>query len=211
MGTHGDGFLCAKGLKNQAVSSHNIENPSASHIQQENIWVRKAKKVISAIGPVLLIVAVCNFCVGIKNFVSTRPVDDYKDCGIHTFTPYDILPVQVKTSTTRRAQRNNRTRTDYIVYYKTTDGTGYRWQKNGGSARTLAEQLYNRGSVERRVLSIPADNTYITVEAHQTVESYTNSLQRKYIMMMGLSGGYLLVYVSVFIWKRNQRKQESLQ
>lgn len=208
----GVGFLCAKGLKGQTAIPDKRERTQATRPQQASAWGAKGKKIVSNVGILLLIVAAVSLYTGIRNFTSVRPVTDYEDSGVHTFTPYDILPVQVKNNGTRRSQRRNPTRTVYMVYYHTTDGTGYRWQAEGGSARTLAEQLYDRGPVERRVLSIPADNTYITVEADQTAESYTESLRQKYILMMSLSGGYVLIYVVawIVIWSRRQRREQSL-
>ena len=56
----------------------------------------------------------------------------------------------------------------------------------------------------------PADNTYITVEPDQTAEGYTSSLRQKYILILALSGGYVLVYAAVWvvILCRNQRRKE---
>lgn len=204
----GLGFLCAKGLKGQAIPSDGIESHSAFRSRQAGVW--SAKKIIFVGGLVLLILAASRLYVGARGFASIRPAADYEDNGVHTFAPYDILPVQVKNNATGRAQRNNPTRTVYMVYYQTTDGTGYRWQVEGGSVRELAKQVYDRGAVERRVLSIPEDNTYITVEAEQTAERYTSSLRQKYVLILGLSGGYVLVYVAawVVILSRKQRRKE---
>lgn len=206
----GLGFLCVKGLKGRMAPSNGVEGSSTSHPRRSGAGGGKAKKVIAVGGLLLLILAASSLYVGARGFASIRPAADYKDSGIHTFAPYDILPVQVKNNATGRAQRNNPTRTVYIVYYQATDGTGYRWQVEGGSVRELAEQVYDRGPVERRVLSIPADNTYITVEPDQTAESYTSSLRQKYILILALSGGYVLVYAAawVVILCRNQRLKE---
>ena len=206
----GLGFLCVKGLKGQRAPDNRMEGSGTSHPRQSGVGGGKAKKVISVVGLLLLILAASSLYVGAKGFASIRPAADYEDSGVHTFAPYDILPVQVKNNATGRAQRNNPTRTVYMVYYQTTDGTGYCWQVEGGSVRELAEQVYDRGPVERRVLSIPADNTYITVEAEQTAEGYTSSLRQKYILILVLSGGYVLVYAAVWvvILYRNQRRKE---
>lgn len=208
----GLGFLCAKGLKGRSAISDNRESFQATRPQQAGGWGARTKRIILNGGILLLILAAVGLYTGVRDFTSIRPATDYQDKGVHTFTPYDILPVQVKNTGTRNSQRRNPTRTVYMVYYHTTDGTGYHWQTEGGSAQTLAEQLYDRGPVERRVLSIPADNTYITVEANQTAESYTESLWQKYILMICLSGGYVLLYVVVWfvIRSRNQRRKESL-
>lgn len=206
----GLGFLCVKGLKGRMAPANRMEGSSTFQPQQAGARVGKAKKVIAVGGILLLILAASSLYVGARGFVSIRPAADYEDSGVHTFAPYDILPVQVKNNATGRAQRNNPTRTVYMVYYQATDGTGYRWQVEGGSVRELAEQVYDRGPVERRVLSIPADNTYITVEAEQTAEGYTSSLRQKYILILALSGGYVLVYAAIWvvILYRNQRRKE---
>lgn len=161
----------------------------------------------------LLILAASSLYAGVRGFASIRPATDYEDSGVYTFAPYDILPVQVKNNAAGREQRNNPTRTVYMVYYQTTDGTGYRWQVEGGCVRELAQQVYDRGSVERRVLSIPADNTYITVQADQTAEGYTSSLRQKYTLILTLSGGYVLIYAAVWVvilCRRQRRKEMSL-
>ena len=206
----GLGFLCVKRLKGRAALSDGIEGPDVSCPKRAGVRGGTAKKVIFAGGLLLLILAASGLYVGVRGFASIRPAADYEDSVVHTFIPYDILPVQVKNNATGRAQRNNPTRTVYMVYYQTTDGTGYRWQVEGGSVRELAEQVYDRGPVERRVLSIPADNTYITVEAGQIAEGYTSSLRQKYIRILALSGSYVLVYVAawVVILSRNQRRKE---
>ena len=206
----GLGFLCVKGLKKgRDVPADGID-PGASRPKQAGVWSEKARKVVFVGSLVLLIFAASRLYVGARELAAIRPATDYEDSGVHTFTPYDILPIQVKNNATGRTQRNKPTRIVYMVYYQTTDGTGYRWQVEGGSARTLAEQVYDRGPVERRVLSIPAENTYITVEADQTAESYTNSLHQKYVLILSLSGGYVLIYVVAWgiIWIRNQRRKE---
>lgn len=206
----GLGFLCVKGLKGRITPPDGMEGHGTSRPRKLDAGGGKAKKVISVVGLLLLILAASSLYVGARGFASIRPAADYEDSGVHTFAPYDILPVQVKNNATGRAQRNNPTRTVYMVYYQATDGTGYRWQVEGGSVRELAEQVYDRGPVERRVLSIPADNTYITVEPDQTAEGYTSSLRQKYILILVLSGGYVLVYAAVWvvILYRNQRRKE---
>ena len=58
------------------------------------------------------------------------------------------------------------------------------------------------------------DSTYITVEADQTAESYTTGLQQKYILIMGVSGGYILLYlvawVVIWFWKKREEGKEDL-
>ncbi len=58
----------------------------------------------------------------------------------------------------------NPTKTVYMVYYRTTDGSGYQWTDQA-ITRELGREIVDAGSaVERRVLVIPAGLSYITVE-----------------------------------------------
>ena len=82
-----------------------------------------------------------------------------------------------------------------MVYYKDTGGSGYQWSEQALS-RELGQDVVDAGAaVERRVLSIPADRNYITVEPDQTAESYTAGLRQKYIIILVLAGVYVLLYV----------------
>ena len=66
-------------------------------------------------------------------------------------------------------------------------------------------------AVERRVLVIPADRSYITVETGQTAESYTAGLRQKYITALVLAGTYALLYVAAWcvIWASKQKIQRT--
>ena len=119
-----------------------------------------------------------------------------------------ILPISVKTTGPRRYRRLHPTKIVYMVYYRTTNGSGYQWRDEGGTARVLAEQLYQRGSVERRVLSIPSEDTYITVEPHLTAQQYTDGLRRRQYILLGLSGGYVLCYGVAWIVIRRKEAEE---
>lgn len=119
-----------------------------------------------------------------------------------------ILPISVKTTGPRRYRRLHPTKIVYMVYYRTTNGSGYQWRDEGGTARVLAEQLYQRGSVERRVLSIPSEDTYITVEPHLTAQQYTDDLRRRQYILLGLSGGYVLCYGVAWIVIRRKEAEE---
>ena len=90
------------------------------------------------------------------------------------------------------------TKTVYMVCYRATDGSGYQWTDRA-ITRELGQEIVDAGAaVERRVLSIPADRSYITVEPEQTAGSYTAGLRQKYITALALSGAYILLYVVVW-------------
>jgi len=64
-------------------------------------------------------------------------------------------------------------------------------------------------SQERRVLSIPDRGTYVTVGPGQTAESFTAEWRQKYIIILSLSAGYLLLYLLAWciIWRKNKKER----
>lgn len=204
----GLGFLCVKLFRLCRAAPEKKAKPAVSS-EQPGAWMEKAKNLGRTVSIPLLILAAASLYVSVRDYGAIRPADSYVDEGVHTFVPYDILPISVKNNATGRYARNNPTKIVYMIYYKTTDGSGYRWQVEGSTARTLAEQQYEEGPVERRVLSIPEEDAYITVEASLTAESYTAGLQRKYTVIMGLSVAYLAVYAGawIVIWRKREMEQ----
>jgi len=64
-------------------------------------------------------------------------------------------------------------------------------------------------TVQRRVLRIPADGTYITVEPDQTARSYTEGLRKKYTAVLVLAGVYVILYAAawcVLIWMKKAKR-----
>ena len=137
--------------------------------------MRKLKSIITLAGIMLLILSAASLYVALGAMSDVRPAESYEDKGVRTFVPYDVLPVQVKnTSASSRDRRMNPTKTVYMVYYRATDGSGYKWSDEV-SAKSYGERVVEAGEpVERRVLSIPEAGTYITVEPNQTAETYTD-------------------------------------
>ena len=162
--------------------------------------MRKLKTIIPVAGILLLILSAASLYVAMQVLSDVRPAEDYEDIGVLTFQPYDVLPVQVQnTGASSRDRRMNPTKTVYMVYYRATDGSGYKWSDEA-LTRDLGEDIVEAGeTVERRVLSIPSDGTYITVEPEQTAGSYTEGLRGKYTRIIGLSTLYILFYLIALI------------
>ena len=134
-----------------------------------------------------------------RNLFEIRSVDSYEDKGVHSFRPYQVLPVQVKNTTTSRNKRMNPTRTVYMVYYRDTDGEGCEWRKKAAT-KSEGQRIVTAGEkVERRVLSIPSENLYITIESDQTAESYITEQKHKYFWLLGISIAYILIYFIIWI------------
>lgn len=88
--------------------------------------------------------------------------------------------------------------TERLIVYGINSGSGYQWSEQA-LTHELGQKIVDAGiTVERRVLAIPADRSYITVEPDQTAESYTAGLRKKYITALVLAGVYVLLYVAAW-------------
>lgn len=173
--------------------------------------MNRLKRLVKPLTTILLIAAVVFFVKGFLSLSDLPAASEYEDDGVHTFAVKQIVPVQVKNTARGRSRRLHPTKTVYMIDYKTTDGSGYLWRREGSSAESLARQMAeDMPTVERRVLLLPADDTYITVEADQTAESYTAQMKRQYQVMMGAAALYAIVYVSVQL-VRYQRSRNATQ
>lgn len=163
------------------------------------------REKLSAVAMTLALCAVIVAVIAIREYIAVRPADAYEDKGVHTFSPYEVLPVQVKNRTgTSRDRRLRPTKTVYKLYYKSTDGSGYKWSEEV-PAKSFGEKRVKEGvTVDRRVLSITGENAYITVEADQTAESYTTQCRRRYILYTVLSAVYILIFI-VLVCKKKIR------
>ena len=172
--------------------------------------MRKLKTIIPVAGILLLILSAASLYVAMQALSDIRPAEDYEDIGVLTFQPYDVLPVQVQnTGASSRDRRMNPTKTVYMIYYRATDGSGYKWS-NEAFSKDHGQRVVEAGeTVERRVLRIPADGTYITVEPEQSAGSYTAGLRQKYTTIFALAGAYVLLYGLLWclIYRRNRKKE----
>ena len=174
----------------------------------------KLKSIVFVAGVMLLILAAAVGYLSIKYLAAILHADSYEDKGVYTFSPYQVLPVQVQnTGASGRDRRMNPTKTAYMVYYRDTSGSGYQWRQQTVT-RELGQELVETGAtVERRVLSISADHSYITVEPGQTAESYTAGLRQRYIIILALAGAYTLLYGLVWcilIWMKKAKRDSQV-
>lgn len=96
------GFLCVKGFKGQMTPSNRMESSSTFRHRQVGVIGGKVKKVIFVGSLVLLLLAASILYVGARGFASIRRAADYEDNSVHTFAPYEILPIQVKNNVAGR-------------------------------------------------------------------------------------------------------------
>lgn len=161
--------------------------------------MEKVKSIGFILSLMFLILAAMAVYLSVKGLLTIPSANSYEDNGTHTFEPYQVLPVQVRnTSAYSRDRRMNPIKTVYMVYYRATDGSGYEWSDRA-ITQELGQKTVKEGvPVIRRVLSIPSDRTYITVEPEQTAESYTAGLRQKYVLALALSAAYILVYLVIW-------------
>lgn len=169
--------------------------------------MEKLKGVGFGVLLVLLLVSVVMLYNAGKELITMRSADSYEDKGVHTFVPTKVLPHQVKnTSASGRNRRRNPTKTVYMVYYRTTDQARYEWKVKAPS-RSSGETTVEEGNpVERRVLSIPEEGTYITTESDQDAKSYTSSLRMRYILFVIGSSIYILAFASVSLMHLSRKR-----
>lgn len=60
--------------------------------------MQKLKSIVFIAGVLLLILAAVIGYLSIKNLADVRSADSYEDKGVYTFSPYEVLPVQVKNT-----------------------------------------------------------------------------------------------------------------
>lgn len=208
----GIGFLCVRLWKRRAGSADGTRQPSFVRPKRTVAWKEKLTGIIRVVGVIGLVLSMAFLYVGVKGIATVRPASGYEDMGVHTFSPYQVLPVSVENTSTGRDKRLNPTKTVYVVYYQTLDGTGYRWEVDTGSKSEANRILAAGESVERRVLSIKETGKYITVGAELTADTYVEGQKQRYFWMAGLSGGYLVLCLAGWvIVKQSQRKDNEKQ
>lgn len=147
----------------------------------------------------LFLLALVMSCLSIKHLADVIPADSYEDKGIYTFSPYEVLPLQMQnTSAYNRDRRMHKNKTIYVTYYKAIDGSGYTWNELAADQEQGIKTVKKGDKVSRRVLKIPADNSYITIEPEQNAKSYTAGLKQRYIIPLVLAGTYIFLYTTVW-------------
>lgn len=196
----GIGFLCVSLWKRRPVSVDTTGQLPVATPKRTGAGIERFTGIVRVIGIMGLILSITCLALGVKGIVTIRPASDYEDMGVHIFSPYKVLPHTVENHATGRDKRNNPTKTVYVVYYQTSDGTGYQWKLESSNDKDYANQILAKGkSVDRRVLSIKENGKYMTVDAELTADTYAAGQQKRYLWMIGLSDSYLLLCFVVWL------------
>lgn len=169
--------------------------------------MKSLKRILSSPSTaiVLLLLAAGMIYAGGSLLLSIRSSDEYEDKGVMTFEPYRVLPHAVKNTGNAQSRRTNPTKTVYMVYYRAS-GSGYEWHREVAT-QSVGEQIVTQGDpVERRVLVIVGEGSYITVEADQTAESYTAGLRRRGYAVIGGAVAILIILAIAKLSDKRQRE-----
>lgn len=138
--------------------------------------VRGAAPFLAA-GMLLFAAAAINACLEL------RPAESYVDKGVHTFTASSGYPTTRQGHWQKKYHRYYE-RHVYVVIYKAPGG--WRWEQDFLIEGEGKEAVRNRVQVERRVLSIAEENSYITVSPELTPQRYVEQKQQQYLSVAGV-------------------------
>lgn len=174
------------------------QKPANPEPRKKKPWAVFLKWVGIVASLLLLIVSVIFSGICINNMRELRPASAYTDMGIYHFIPHDILSVPSKDGASM----------SYAVEYRSDSAMNYVHYHNVGESRAAAQQLYEQGSVERRVLILTEDHTYFTTPANQTAQEYIMNLRIGQILILLLFSSYIVLYVEIlFILILHKRKK----
>ena len=167
----------------------------------------KIRLYVNVLLLMFVILAVLSLFFSVRNMTEIRSVSAYEDQGVCTFVPVEVSPVQEENNASGRMRRNHPVKTVYVVSYQASDGSGYEYDYEAGSVDTIAQKIVEEGEpIERRVLSIPDEGTYITVEADETAETYVAGQRKRFVLISIVSVLYLAVWgmVNIILMKRRK-------
>lgn len=197
----GLGIQCVKWYKRRdaVLDDEEEKKPAAVQSKQPPAVGRKLRELAGFAGIMLAILAVVALLVSVKQVREIRPAEAYEDGGVHVFYPKKVESRVVKNdSASSRDRRLYPTKTVYFVLYRADDGSGYGLYEEALS-KSDGQQIVREGlPLERRVLCIPSENTYVTTAPEDTAESYTVGLKRRCYILMGVSAGYLVLCGAVW-------------
>ena len=119
----------------------------------------------------------------IQMYLEVAPAEDYVDEGVHTFTASNGYSAARRGHWQKKYHRWS-TRYVYVVIYKAPGG--WRWEPEFLVRAEGEEAVQNRDQVDRRVLSIAGENSYITVSPELTARQYVEQTRRKYLILGGI-------------------------
>lgn len=172
--------------------------------------LRRGKNALSTVWgiakPLLLTAAAAGLLLSVRGLVTLRPAADYADEGVYTFVAKSAYPTSRKTTTRGRTT----TRTVYLLTYRAA-GTGYTYEEELSTQSLANRYVREKRAVERRVLSIPAERRYITVDpGYPDAESYVQSRRQRYVVVFAASAGCFAA-AAVVVIRRRRRSEPGVE
>lgn len=118
----------------------------------------------------------------IKACLEIQPAESYVDEGVHTFTASSGYPTTRRGHWQKKRHEYSK-RYVYVVVYKAPGG--WRWERDVLETEGK-KAVRDREQVERRVLSIAGENSYITVSPELTPQSYVAKQRQQYLIIGGV-------------------------
>ena len=159
---------------------------------------RFLKAALLGAAPFLAAAMLLFAAAAIKACLEMPPAAAYVDEGVHTFTASSGY------STTRQGAWQPKyhryaSRYVYVVVYRAPGG--WRWERDTFETEGK-EAVRSRERVERRVLSIPEENSYITVSPELTPQRYAEQKRQQYLMIAGVCLAVLAVEGVIWLWRK---------
>ena len=162
------------------------------------------------LGVMLLTAAPILLFFSLRELAALRPASAYQDLGVCEFVPDRIESIQTKSRGSAAYRRTNPTRIVYRLIYKARDGSARQYRVDY-PARTLAQEALEEAEpVDRRVLRIPEENAYLTLEPDQDAQSYTRTQRLRYLLTAGVCGLYLLARGGLWARRRHLQREARL-
>lgn len=159
-------------------------------------WLRTLGRVL---GLMLLIFSVVNLSFSIRDISSIHSSSDYTDMGLRSFAPDQVLSVQ---------DDRHSHKTVYLVEYVAEGGTPYRHRSQGFPDIASAQDLFDQGPIDLRVVIMPGGQGFFVLPPEQELKDYLDTTRGLHLRNLALSGGYLLCYGAIWlviVWKRRER------
>lgn len=167
------------------------------------------RRIVNVMKPLLLTLAVVGVASAGYRFMTMRPAGDYADEGVYTFVASQGYPTVEGASTYRSGSSyRSRQRSVYKVVYQ-AQGAGYTYTQEAPAESIGKQYVREKRAVDRRVLSIVGEGSYITVDADYTLEGYVQSLRRRYLLVFGVSAGYLTALAVRHIWRKRTEEERA--
>lgn len=164
---------------------------------------RFLKAACRGIAPFLAVAMFWFAAAAVKLCLNMPPAESYRDEGVHTFTAVSGYPTTRRGYWQKKYHRYS-TRRVYVVEYRAP--SGWRWQVDFLTETQGKEAVQNREQVERRVLSLVEESSYVTVSPELTPQGYVEQQRHLYLTISAVCVTVLAAEGAVYLLLKKKRK-----